>query len=293
MPDRLPDQTADGTSRRLTDRATDPITHPATHPATHPKGAAPEARPAAYGRGRRMLKAVGYGLLFAAPVTFLAFVVQQKVTPVLDIDEAAIAEATEVTRTNEVLRELLVMWQEATQPKWVYIAGTLVCLWIWRRHHLKTRALWAFVTMMVAWNLQLVLKEVVRRARPIVSDPIEQAPGYSFPSGHAANAAAAATILTLLVWPVLSERAKPWVTGAAVAFALITGLDRVFLGVHYPSDVTAGLLLGVGLGIASYVGYLGWNPASQDAPLPPEGTAGPEPHSLNPQPPEESDDDER
>ncbi len=67
MPDRLPDQTADGTSRRLTDRAADP----STHLTTHPRGAAPEARPAAYGRGRRMLKAVGYGLLFAAPVTFL------------------------------------------------------------------------------------------------------------------------------------------------------------------------------------------------------------------------------
>ena len=40
-------------------------------------------------------------------------------------------------------------------------------------------------------------------------------------------------------------------------------------------------------------GYVGWNPGHQHVPPPPEGTAGPEPHELNPLPPEESDDDER
>ena len=37
-------------------------------------------------------------------------------------------------------------------------------------------------------------------------------------------------------------------------------LDRVFLGVHFPSDVTVGVLTGVGLAVASYAGYSGWNP---------------------------------
>ncbi len=240
-----------------------------------------------------MLKAVGYGLAFAVPLTALAFVVRVKATPVVDLDQTAITAATGVTRQNPALRDALIVWQELTQPKWVYIAGTVVCIVIWRRYHLKTRALWAFVAMMVAWALQLGIKEVVQRARPIVPDPVSHAPGYSFPSGHAANAAAAATILTLLVWPVLSPRARRWVTVSAVAFALITALDRVFLGVHFPSDVVGGLIFGIGLGVASYVGYLGWSPGTENVPPPPEGTAGPEPHELNPLPPEESDDDER
>jgi len=234
---------------------------------------------------------VGFGLAFAAPVTLLAFVVREKFLPVIELDQAAIRAATDVTRAHPVLLDALLGWQEATQPKWVYIVATIVCIVMWRRHRLKTRALWAFVTMMVAWNLQLVLKEIVRRARPVVSDPVSHAPGWSFPSGHAANAAAAATVLALLVWPVLSQRAKPVVTTAAVLFALITALDRVFLGVHFPSDVVAGLLFGIGLGMSSYVGYLGWNPAKQEVPPPPEGTAGPEPHQLNPLPPEENDDE--
>lgn len=240
-----------------------------------------------------MVKAVGYGLAFAVPLTALAFVVRLKSTPVVELDQTAITASTGVTRQNPALRDALIVWQEMTQPKWVYIAGTVVCIVMWRRYHLKTRALWAFVVMMVAWALQLGIKEVVRRARPIVPDPVSHAPGYSFPSGHAANAAAAATILTLLVWPVLSPRARRWVTVCAVAFALITALDRVFLGVHFPSDVVGGLIFGIGLGVASYVGYLGWKPATETMPPPPEGTTGPEPHDLNPLPPEESDDDER
>ena len=51
---------------------------------------------------------------------------------------------------------------------------------------------------------------------------------------------------------------------AAVVLAalviLVTALDRVFLGVHYPSDVTVGVLTGIGLAFASYAGYAGWNP---------------------------------
>jgi undecaprenyl-diphosphatase len=59
------------------------------------------------------------------------------------------------------------------------------------------------------------------------------------------------------------------------AYVVLTSLDRVFLGVHYPSDVVAGILFGIGLGTASYVGYLGWNPGPDDSP-PPEGETGPE-----------------
>ena len=119
-----------------------------------------------------MLKAAGYGLAFAVPVTALAFLVRQKFVPVIELDEKAIVAATNLTREHPGLRQFFVVWQELTQPKWPYIAATLVCVVIWRRHGLKTRALWAFLTMMVAWNLQLLLKEVGQRARPVVSDPV-------------------------------------------------------------------------------------------------------------------------
>lgn len=242
------------------------------------------ASSAAYGkyhpsRARRLAKAVGYGLVFAVPVTALAFVVREKFLPVIEFDEAVIRAATDFTRDHEGFRAALIVWQEMTQPKWPYIVASLVCLWIWRKGEYKTRAIWAFVTMMVAWNLQLVLKAVVHRARPVVSDPVSHAPGFSFPSGHAANAAALAAVMVLLLWPMLSRRGRVVAVVVGSLYALITALDRVFLGVHFPSDVTAGLIFGVGLAVASYTGYLGWNPVNPNADLPPEGAAGPE-HSA-------------
>ena len=139
--------------------------------------------------------------------------------------------------------------------------GTVLCLWVWLAKGLRTRAWWAFGTMMVAWFIGLSAKYVFQRARPVVEDPVSQAPGYSFPSGHALNSAAWATTVVILLWPLL----KPlWARVTAVVLAvlvvLVTAFDRVLLGVHYPSDVTVGILTGVGLVLASYAGYVGWNP---------------------------------
>jgi undecaprenyl-diphosphatase len=209
----------------------------------------------------------------AVPVTALALLAREQVDVVITFDKNAIAAATDITRANPGLYTVLVWWQEALQPRWVYLVGTGVAAWIWWKHKLKSRAIWGFVTMMVAWNIALDLKYVVQRARPIVTDPVSSAPGYSFPSGHAANSAAAATVIVIMIWPLLrSTAAKVIAYSVAAAVVLLTALDRVFLGVHFPSDVTAGVLVGSGLALASYAGYRGWNPLHPtDLPETPKG----------------------
>lgn len=214
------------------------------------------------GRWRRLLPAVGYAVAAAVPVTALALLAREQVGAVIQFDKNVIAAATDITRANPGLYTALSWWQEALQPRWVYLVGTGVCAWLWWRHGLRSRAIWGFVTMMVAWNLALDLKYVVQRARPIVTDPVSSAPGYSFPSGHAANSAAAATVIVIMIWPLLkSTEAKVVTCCIAGVIVVVTALDRVFLGVHFPSDVTAGVLMGSGLALASYAGYRGWNPA--------------------------------
>lgn len=208
-----------------------------------------------------MLPAVGYAAGMAVPVTALALLVRERVDAVLTFDTAAIVAATDLTRAHPALFSALVAWQEAFQPVWVYTSGTAVCGWLWWRYGLKARALWGFATMMVAWNIALDVKYLVRRARPVVEDAVSHAPGYSFPSGHAANTAAAATAVTIAIWPALPSRAaKAAVVAPATAAVVVTALDRVMLGVHFPSDVAAGVLLGSGLVLASYAGYRGWHP---------------------------------
>jgi len=106
------------------------------------------------------------------------------------------------------------------------------------------------------------VKLLVARARPVVEDALNHAPGYSFPSGHATNTTAAGIILVLLLWPILGRTGRVALT-AGVAFAVVvTALDRVLLGAHYPSDVVAGVALGAAMAGASYLGNLGWHPSN-------------------------------
>jgi undecaprenyl-diphosphatase len=91
-----------------------------------------------------------------------------------------------------------------------------------------------------------VLKLVFERLRPPLADPtvtslVATPDGYSFPSGHATTAFAAAAAVGVLHprlrWPLL-------------ALAAVVGFSRVYLGVHWGLDVLAGAVLGIGIGVA-------------------------------------------
>lgn len=66
-----------------------------------------------------------------------------------------------------------------------------------------------------------------------------------FPSGHTANATAAALTVVLLLWPRLRRAGRAVAVVAAVAFALFVGATRIALLVHWPADVLGGWLLGL------------------------------------------------
>lgn len=212
-------------------------------------------------RVRRLARAAVFTSVVAVVLFGVGYLVRSQWSPLQSLDDDVIDRATAFTRERPGFRAALVFWQELTQPLNLYVVGTLLCLGVWLRGGLRTRAWWCFGTMMFAWMVGLLAKLVVQRSRPLVEDPVSEAPGFSFPSGHALNAAAWATLVVVLVWPLVRPavgRAVLVVTAGLVI--VLTALDRVFLGVHFPSDVTVGVITGVGLAVASYAGYSGWNP---------------------------------
>lgn len=114
------------------------------------------------------------------------------------------------------------------------------------------------------------LMEAIGRARPPVGDWAGHASGFAFPSGHATTSAMAAG---LLAWAVVVRR-RSAVARACCAvllcWAAAVGGTRVYLGMHWPSDVLAGWLLAaawIGLGATLYARYSARRPPGVGRPL--------------------------
>ncbi|HEY4088401.1 MAG TPA: phosphatase PAP2 family protein [Bryobacteraceae bacterium] len=126
--------------------------------------------------------------------------------------------------------------------------GALGFLSVWRLLHLERRrdAIVFVVTMLAAEALMEILKVSFHRARPVPF--FAETPGdYSFPSGHALKSAVFYILLASLA-------SRNWaVRAAAVLLALLIGASRIYLGVHYPTDVLGGYAVAaVCLAAASY-----------------------------------------
>jgi undecaprenyl-diphosphatase len=91
--------------------------------------------------------------------------------------------------------------------------------------------------------LPTVVKLVVARPRPTVG-ALSHLVSLSFPSEHTTQAAAIYLAIAVLLSNDLGPRWRGLIIGAAVGIALLVAWSRVYLGVHYPTDVAAGLLLG-------------------------------------------------
>jgi len=94
--------------------------------------------------------------------------------------------------------------------------------------------------------LNAIMKDAVARHRPSFTDPLLTLTSYSFPSGHALGSTLLYGVLAAVVaWTANSRHLRVLTIAGAVLLIGLVCFSRIYLGVHYLSDVVAGVLAGI------------------------------------------------
>jgi undecaprenyl-diphosphatase len=194
----------------------------------------------------------------------------------------SVREADRVVRTDERIIRFFVdhrtAWLTTVAKIVTQLAGGLivtpivivtVALLVRVRH--RRAALVVALSGIGTVALVQATKHFVGRARPPIADRLVSAQGLSFPSGHSAQSVACYGALAWLACELGRRRRVRVLSVVAAALTVVgVGLSRVYLGVHWPSDVLSGWLLGLGW-LAALIGV--FHLVRGDPPLSPHQTA--------------------
>ncbi|WHM39966.1 phosphatase PAP2 family protein [Streptomyces sp. BPTC-684] len=154
-----------------------------------------------------------------------------------------------LTHVNRVLTD----WVWDTWTMRALLAVVVVALFVRGGRRL---ALWAAATSALGTFVQQSLKAALGRERPSWPDPVDSASYSAFPSGHALTVT---VTFGLLLWLAVARGARPAVWRAVAAAGAVSvlgvGFTRVYLGVHWLSDVVGGWLIGAALVALSAAAY--------------------------------------
>jgi membrane-associated phospholipid phosphatase len=131
-------------------------------------------------------------------------------------------------------------------PAFVSVLVVAMAIWGWRR---RERVLAIGVVIISAGEalLDVVLKAVIHRNRPEFAVRFLHRQSFSFPSGHAFGSMVVYGLLAYLLMTFYrpAHRARKVILAGIAALILSIGVSRVYLGVHYPSDVIGGFAAGI------------------------------------------------
>jgi undecaprenyl-diphosphatase len=128
---------------------------------------------------------------------------------------------------------------------WITFATIVIAVFLWLDGKSHMAAFLAAATTSGAL-VSILLKSAFERPRPDLVPHLSHVYTSSFPSGHSMNAAVVYLTLGSLLASVISNVSlKIYVLAIAVALTIAIGLSRIYLGVHYPTDVLAGWLAGL------------------------------------------------
>ncbi|MFF3016837.1 phosphatase PAP2 family protein [Streptomyces sp. NPDC057939] len=187
------------------------------------------------------------GSACAAAAAVLTVLVVIRWQPLIGLDEDVAGALHPYAVSHTAVTGLMRVLSDWIWDPWTMRALAAAAFgWLWW-HGDRVRAVCVAAGTLVASAVQQGLKAAVGRERPQWPDPVDSAHYAAYPSGHAMTAT---VVCGLLLWLMPRTVARPVLYGAwtvAVVSVLGVGLTRLYLGVHWFSDVLAGWLLGVAL----------------------------------------------
>ncbi|OFT92909.1 hypothetical protein HMPREF3092_06665 [Brevibacterium sp. HMSC24B04] len=196
------------------------------------------------------VKRISTGVLLFALVVILGLFVQT--TLVLEADHEVLGDMIE--HRSDPRTAFLVFFTNIFSPLGTIILGVLVAVIVWVLAGSWRPAAYIAGCVALASAITHSLKPLYARPRPAEEDRLVLETNFSFPSGHATGTSSllfSSAVVFSLLFVRLWQRAIIW-AGALGMTALIC-LSRLYLGVHYFTDVTAGCLVGVGACLVLYV----------------------------------------
>ncbi|MFD3539211.1 phosphatase PAP2 family protein [Streptomyces sp. NPDC058662] len=182
------------------------------------------------------------GALGAAVLTAL---VVAEWRPLVSLDESVARDLHRHAVAHPGITQSMRILSDWVWDPWTMrLLAAVACVVLWWRGD-RGRAVRVAVATAVAALVQQGLKALVGRERPVWPDPVDSAHYSAYPSGHAMTAT---VVCGLLVWllPRRTGRRTRWVAVAVAAVSAVgVGFTRLYLGVHWASDVVGGWLLGV------------------------------------------------
>lgn len=179
-------------------------------------------------------------LSLASLAGFLLLVVYQSWNPALDGDWIVTAAGWRRPGLTGFMQAMSWLGSGGAEFPFVLL---FVAFLVWRAR--KRAAAEYFGWCLAGWAMYALLKTVIHRPRPHLVERLSGGGWYSFPSGHAMLGPIIYVFAVVLILPMITRRSQRiLLLTAAWLLVFLIAFSRVYLGVHYPSDVAGGILAG-------------------------------------------------
>lgn len=181
-----------------------------------------------------------WSVLTAFGFCILAFMVSHKHIEPFDSTIITFIQSFE----TPVLTSIMLFFTDIGSGSSIHVFSFVVFILFYFVLKYRFELLLFIVVLLGSHYLFRAIKHIFERARPDTHRLIEIG-GYSFPSGHATNAICIYGVLTFVLWSHIPSRIGRYFLLSFSSFIILAiGVSRIYLGVHYPSDILAGYFVG-------------------------------------------------